>query len=310
MDLTEFLHIDIGDDAAFHPHLVIGASGYESRSTCIPRYLESVDSEKVAIGFRECRKDLARPQNDRYFQQSGYRQVLCGAHEIPDFSEMIGIPGEGEFRILADISVMTRMWYHGLLKYIHQLNGPESIKVRIAYCPAIYSEPLRTSKQFGLKSVSFLDSDRPSGSQKNSTALIIGLGNEPNVCTRIQARINPDITHLLFADPAMERKCVEDTFINNHDLIQQVSIRNLHGYPLNGTKSMYQILLDLVLPLRENHRVIIVPQGPKIFSVVAMIMQISYPDIHLVYPLYSFKQVRDRKPGNRTVTIDLHFQAE
>jgi hypothetical protein len=180
----------------------------------------------------------------------------------------------------------------------------------MAYCPAHYSEPLRTTKQIGLKSVEFLDSIRPSRSKKDTTALLIGLGNEPDVCKRIHTMIHPDITHLLFADPAMERKYVEDTFINNHDLIQQVPIRNLHGYSLLDTKNMHQILLDLILPLREHHRVIIVPQGPKIFSVMAMIMQISYPDINLVYPLYSFKQVRDRKPGNTIVTIDLHFHAE
>lgn len=136
------------------------------------------------------------------------------------------------------------------------------------------------------------------------------MGNEKKVSHWVYDTIRPEITYLLYADPSLQQEYVENLFVNNHSLIEAISIKNLKAYPFNNTKDIYTLLLDLILPLRENHNVVIVPQGPKIFSLMAMIFQISYPDICLFFPKIKRSQLRDREPHHITTSLELIFGSE
>lgn len=138
----------------------------------------------------------------------------------------------------------------------------------------------------------------------------MGLGIESNISQKVHDIIAPDQTFLFYADPAIEQRYVENVFINNHELIHQTPIRFLKGFPIRDTRMMHQLLIDTIMPLRQDYNIIIVPQGPKIFSLSSMIFQISYPDIDLLYPSYKIKQVRDRKPYDILMCIDLEFDSE
>ena len=115
---------------------------------------------------------------------------------------------------------------------------------------------------------------------------------------------------LFYADPPVDKQFVEKVFVNNHALINSIPIRNLIAYPIRNGQITYQILIDTILPLRNEYTVVLVPQGPKFFSVVAMLVHLGYPDIHISYPKFKKAPFVDRHPYDKPVGLEIHFERE
>ncbi len=310
MELNNIIHTNPEDLLDFHPDFFIAASGYETRARFIPGKLKHLDCEKIAFGFDEHLNDISRPENDKYFKDQGFRQIIQKTHSSPNYETLFGGIESKRVHVLIDISVMTRDWYHGLLKYLQGNVDFDHFHLRIVYCPGIYNEPTRLKKNISLKKFTFNGDLLNNRKENKKTALILGLGNERNISEKIHNIIGPDETVLFYADPTINKKYVENVFVNNHGLINKTPIRFLKGYPLQNTKLIYQLLIDTLLPLRQEYKIVIVPQGPKIFSLLSMIFQISYPDIELLYPSYKVKKIKDRKPSDRFISLDLEFDSE
>ena len=150
----------------------------------------------------------------------------------------------------------------------------------------------------------------PTVKNKKKTALILGLGHEKNISDSIYKKVNPDLLYLFYSDPAADKKFVEEVFVNNHALINSIAIRNLVPYPIHNGQMIYQTLIDTVLPLRNEYSVIMVPNGPKFFSVVAQLVHLGYPDIQLAYPKYKKPPVVDQYPSDEPVALDVLFEGE
>jgi hypothetical protein len=310
MELNNIIHTTSGDIHDFDPDFFIAASGYETRATCVAKTVSHLDCKKIAFGFDEYLNDLSRPENDKYFKTNGFKQITQKTHGSPNFESIFSEHTSDRVHVLVDISVMTRNWYHELLKYLQGNLNFEHFHLRIMYCPAIYNEPYKLKKNISLKKFTFNDNITKRPKVKKKTALLLGLGIEKNISEKIHNIITPDQTILFYADPAIEQRYVENVFINNHGLINKTPIRFLKGFPIKDTRLMYQLLIDTILPLRQEYNIVIVPQGPKIFSLLSMIFQISYPDIDLLYPSYKIKQIQDRKPHDSFMCVDLEFDSE
>ncbi|MDA3823078.1 MAG: hypothetical protein PF450_10790 [Bacteroidales bacterium] len=310
MEFTNIIHSPEEEISDFKADLFIAGCGYESRSICIPQRISNISCRKIALCFTEHSKDLSRPANENYYKENNYELVFSSGEIAPDYDQIFRSLDKLDLKVMIDISVMTRTWYHSILKYLNDLNGYKKVMLRVVYCPALYSEPDNVKSKISMKRYSMLDDLRTSSKSNKSTALILGMGNEKKVSQWVFNNIGPDKTYLLYADPALQQEYVESLFVNNHSLIETVSIKNLKGYPLDNTKEMYSLLVNLILPLRSDYDVVIVPQGPKIFSLIAMVFQISYPDITLYFPKVKRNQLKDRKAYSEVTSHGLTFGFE
>ena len=82
------------------------------------------------------------------------------------------------------------------------------------------------------------------------------------------------------------------------------------AYPIRNGQVIYQSLVDTILPLRHEYSIILIPQGPKIFSVVSMLIHMVYPDIRISYPLIKNPPAADRLPMDAPVVLDILFEGE
>ena len=116
MELNNIIHTDQVDILDFIPDYFIAASGYESRAICVAEKFSQLKCEKIVFGFDERLNDLARPENDKYFNSNGFRQIIQKTHGTPDYDSIFSGHHSDRVHVLVDISVMTRDWYHSLLK--------------------------------------------------------------------------------------------------------------------------------------------------------------------------------------------------
>jgi len=310
MEFIELIHEPAGESLDFQPHLFIAASGYESRSTIIPESFGQSNAIKIAFAFTEFSKELQRPKNDQFYLANQYELIPTSSEEAPDYEAIFNRFKGHELKVMIDISVMPRLWYHSLLRFFLGTRKFQNVHIRILYCPAFSGAPLKRNRAVKLEKFTMIENIRERVQSNKNKALVLGLGSQKGVAQAVYDMLRPDSCTLLYADPNIQKDYVENVFVNNHALINQMDIRNLKGYPLDNTEEIYRMLVDTILPLRRDYHVVIIPQGPKIFSLITMILQMSYPDIDLYYPTFKVRQIRDRVPFNEISSLDLVFGTE
>jgi hypothetical protein len=307
MELSAIHHIEPGKLHDFKADLFVTTLGCESRGTNIARILEQKECRKVALLESHIRQEHSFTANRHYFTDQEFEIIPVNA-DVPDVKFILGDIADGNPNIIFDCTSMSQRWYYEFFRWFNDNPDDfENVNLRFAYTMADYID--HTSSHKVKKIRDFLKVEDKIRKRKKK-ALILGLGHEEHVCESIYNLIKPDLLFLFYADPPADKQFVEKVFVNNHALINLTPIRNLIAYPIRNGQMIYQSLIDIILPLREEYSISLVPQGPKIFSVAAMLVHLGYPDTVISYPVLKTKQISDRKPSGEPVVLDVHFEGE
>lgn len=307
MELSSIKHIASTQLADYQADLFITCLGYESRSTQVARLFEGLDCRKIALENEKLTKEFSYHENRNYLDDQDFDFFSLEAvfSQLDQFFES---RERDDIQVALDCTSMPPKWYYEFLKWFDRKHLEEGrVRVRIFYTMAAYVP--QGGKRKVKKLVSFLKEDvKTSGSKK--TALILGLGQEKLVAESICQLLNPDLLYLYYADPPVEKHFVEKVFENNHQLINETPIRNLIAYPIRNGQTIYHSLINTILPLRDEYSIVVVPHGPKIFSLVSMLVQLGYPDISIFYPRFKKQSPSDRLPKDEPVVLDIVFEGE
>jgi len=307
MELSSINHVDPSQLADFKADLFITGLGYESRSTTVARRFENNSCKKIGLENRNVIKEFSYQDNSKYLEQQGF-EIIRVESELPDVDAIFQSLSGDTINVAIDCTNMPPIWYYEFFKWFDEKQaGDGSVRMRIAYTMARYVRQPGSRK---VKEIfDFLkDEVRPANGKK--VALILGLGQEKNVSDSIFKMINPDLLYLYYADPPAEKRFVEKVLVNNHNLINEAPIRNLVAYPIRNAQTIYQSLINIILPLRNEYTIVLIPQGPKIFSVVSMLIHMGYPDIKISYPRFKKPPAADREPKDDPVVLDILFEGE
>jgi hypothetical protein len=307
MELSSIKHIDPSQLVDFKADLFITALGYESRSSTVARKFENTSCRKIALENNNLIKEYSYQDNSDYLEKHGF-EIIRVQSELPDVDAIFQSLSGDTISIVLDCTNMPPLWYYEFFKWFDEKQAAEGkVRMRIAYTMAKYVRQPGSRK---VKEIfDFLKEEvRPATGKK--LALILGLGQEKNVSDSIFKMINPDLLYLYYADPPAEKRFVEKVFVNNHNLINEAPIRNLVAYPIRNGQAIYQSLINIILPLRDEYSIVLIPQGPKIFSVVSMLVHMGYPDIRISYPRFKKPPSADRLPKDEPVVLDILFEGE
>ena len=307
MELSSILHIDPSQLSDFKADVFITTLGYETRCTHIARLLENVSCRKVAWESSHCLNEFSYEANREYLLSKEF-EIVNVESDIPDLEGILGSLMGENIGVLIDCTSMPPIWYYQFFKWFDEKQDFSGmVRMRIIYTMANFVNLESTLK---VKEITNLLQADIKTSVKKKTALVLGLGQEENISESIFKMVEPDLLYLYYADPPVEKKFVENTFINNHTLINATPIKNLISYPIRNGQAIYQSLINTILPLRNNYSIIIIPHGPKIFSVVAMLIHLGYPDIRISYPSFKKPAAADRSPSGKPVVLDILFEGE
>lgn len=307
MELSSILHIEPSQLSDFKADVFITTLGFETRCTRVPHLVEHLSCRKVALVSSQILKDFSYDANREYFLSREFELVTVNS-DVPDVESILGSLAGENLGVMIDCTSMPPSWYYQFFRWVDDKQDFGGIvRMRIVYTMANYVSLDSTLK---VKEITnFLQSDIKTTAKKKR-ALVLGLGQEKNIAESIHKIVEPDLLYLYYADPPVEKKFVELTFINNHALINTTPIKNLISYPIRNGQTIYQSLINTILPLRNDHSIIIVPHGPKIFSVVAMLIHLGYPDVRISYPSFKKPPVADRSPSGEPVVLDVLFEGE
>ena len=305
MELSSIQHIVPEKLTDFQPDLFIVTLSHETRSTNIAQQMEGIPCRKVALCLQNQVKEYNYQDNLNYFREKGFEFI-----DVDDDVRIMDlILKDGtieELKTTIDCTSMPQQWYYQIFSWFAEEDHLSSSQIRLIYTMASYVDegsPVKVKKVKDFLKVK-------NNSKERERALILGLGQEPNVSEMICKIVKPDLLYLFYADPPAEKHFVEKVFVNNHAVINETHIRNLISYPILNGQTIYQTLIDVILPLRNEYAITIIPQGPKIFSLASMLLQIGYPDTVLSYPVFKRAHVGDRLPCGAPVVMDILFEEE
>ena len=307
MELSSIQHIDPEQISDIEADVFLTTLGFESRCTTAARRFEKLSCRKVAFARSDHPKEHSFQENQVYYSGQGY-EIIPVESKVPDVEAVLGEYSGDKIQVILDSTSMSAAWYFEIFRWFsEEQNLFMEATLRIVYTMPAFSEHEELRKVKSLKA--FMPSGQ-TDKEKKKTALILGLGHEKNIAESIYKKMNPDRLYLLYADPPADKGFVDKVFVNNHALINSVPIRNLIAYPIWNGQDIYQTVIDLVLPLRKEFRIILVPKGPKLLSIVAQLIHLIYPDILIYYPKFKKPPAVDQLPSGEPVVLDVRFEGE
>jgi hypothetical protein len=117
----------------------------------------------------------------------------------------------------------------------------------------------------------------------------------------LMKKLNPTTVVAFVPENSADPDYVNSVMENNKQLLGVLDKKNIFHYEALDPESINSRLTSQCLNLRLNHEVVIVPQGPKPFSLVSSLLSLRYPDIKLWNIITSGKQP---DPGYGTAACD------
>lgn len=263
----------------------IAASGYENRCTYLIDNLTIDADNKIAVGFDERKNFLYRQKNDRRFADEKFdfiEESAAGKDNLVKLLNNICSYHHGcdNISFLIDYSCMSKTWYAGVLNYFlsRDLNI-KNLDIYFSYTSAVFSEPVKPEKKVLLKAPKIL-METSSGSGRPK-ALILGLGYEKYLTSRLVEKLEYDILYALFSDPAFDSRYADRVIKNNRKILNRLPAGNIYKFPVENLKQTDSLLTSLAMKLRLTHQVAILPVGPKPFSLSSLLLAARYPDIEV-----------------------------
>lgn len=303
MELSSIEHVNPENLSDIQSDLFVTTLSHETRCTTIAKQLQNISCRKIALTRQDQIREFAYNDNLDYFQNNGFEII-----EVEEDSLCMDKLFKGfqldDLTVTLDCTSMPQQWYYHIFSWFADDENLKSARLRLGYTMAAYVDEGTPPKVKKIRE--FLKAK----SNKSKKALILGLGQEANVSKMICKIEKPDLLYLFYADPPVEKQFVEKVFVNNHEVINATPIRNLVSYPVYNGQTIYQSLIDVILPLRSEYSITLIPQGPKIFSLASLLLQKGYPDTMISYPVFKKAQLQDRVPCGDAVIMDVIFEGE
>ncbi len=286
MILSNVTQISADEMFSLNFDALVVASGYESRARHVAQQLQVTDGQRrVAMGFND-HKEYAREDNDCELEARGFElMAFDGADRVAVIDLMASLlasQNKDSIDLLIDYSCMTRTWYAAMLEAIRTSRnaGVTTVNAYFAYSAPQFTEPPpRTLNQVMQPIRGFGGLSSPF----QRTALVLGLGYEPERAQGLHDYLEPPDAYAFYTDPSFDERFTDIVMQSNeHLLTKRLEDDSVFTYPAPSLQIAGCLLTPLCLRLsREENRVILAPLGPKPFCLLCLLLATKFRELEV-----------------------------
>lgn len=259
---------------------IITSSGYESRATYFAANFQVPCKKKIAFAFNDHTNETSRLINDKKYCDLGFEIVIQDGDSfeyIQKFLDDLLNDSKDIYNIVIDYSCMTRVWYAAILNYFSLFQDKyNKVNLYFSYSPAEYTPSPKESVLN--KYVGPIEGFSSLSIPQLPTALIIGLGYIPERAFGLAEYLDVS-PYIFYGDETYNSEYYSAVVKNNAELLKSVKNEKFIKYPVNEPFVTENQLLDLCASLIDNFRIIIAPCGPKIFTLISLIVSLKINEI-------------------------------
>lgn len=258
---------------------VLGSLGFEHRCREIPAALDTSDN-RCAIPFGDHQSNANYVENKQWFEANGWQLPDIQDHAFGTWvGDWLARLSSGErLRVAVDVSSMSRLRMAGMVEALLALPRDIRVELDFLYTPATFEPPQRDSDPpiFDVAPVSpyfagwWNDLDAP-------LLVMIGLGYELELAASAIDALEPAETEVYVPEGNDGRYLeeIEKANVALLDYPEKLSARI--AYSVGDPFSCFRELESRVERLSPARRLAIVPLGPKIFAVCALLAAALHP---------------------------------
>jgi len=262
--------------------LLITCLGYESRSLHVAERYTGAAERRLAVAFRDRLVGHYNRNNQFYiahgykilpFDTDGFLQALTS-----EISAVQSNVNAGP-RLLIDISSMSRPMIATIVLALSRACEKSPIDVVFVYCPAIFTTPSELRQPVTVSEPVIPELAGWSIEPERSAAAIAGLGFEFDQALGAIEFLEPAVawTFIPFGEDSRYDAAAENA---NQELLATVSPERIIRYDVNDPYQCFLQLEALTYGLIDSMRPIIIPFGPKIFSLLSfLVAMIHSPNV-------------------------------
>jgi hypothetical protein len=291
--------------------LIITTVGYERRSRYIAQNYNPNGKQKIASTFSE-NKLLDFEDNLRWYSRSNYETPEHSDSEFEKWSSQIASSisrgNNGERRILIDISSMSRYRISALLYSLATSPGGNNLSIDFAYALAKHSPPPKNTGPITSRGPVLPELAGWAENPGLPISLLIGLGYDLGKSMSSIEYIEPGATWALF--PIGEDvKYEKSVFQANQIFLESIEDNKIIKYEVVNCYETFQRIKSLVAGITGTSKPIIIPLGPKIFSLISLLIALlEYPKVS-VWRVSSgkYEKVANRIASGTVVGLRVDF---
>lgn len=262
-------------------HACFATIGYEQRARYIAEELRPNALRRIGAAFPE-RQVLAFRKNYRWFKSAGFEDYFVPESDFEKWSgDMLGEiakTAQGELRIALDISSMSRLRLASMIAGLLRLEFNGIITVDFMYSLAAYTPPAPEPEPIvnaGAVLPFFAGwSNRP----ELPTLAIVGLGYEPDKAVGAYEYLEASGIWAFVPksiDPRYDRSVHEANSI----LLHRIPLAQRIAYRVDQPFHCFTTLESVVYGTLTDGRPVLLPFGPKIFTICALLVASLHRDV-------------------------------
>jgi len=174
---------------------------------------------------------------------------------------------------------MPKKWYAFFIDSITR-NTYQTVRINLflSYTPKVFE---RNPGKYAIDYFGPIIFNRDKLRDKKPVSMIVSLDHNSGSLYEAVNKVKPRkllafIPHCAH-DPGYTKLVRE----HNKNLLERLDINDIISYEADQPEEINSLLTSRCLDERVHSEVVIVPQGPKTFSMVSMLLSVRYPDIKL-----------------------------
>jgi hypothetical protein len=254
--------------------LFICVLGYEQRSSFVARSSVLCNCLKIALAFPNDESQSYK-NNRSFLIEQGFDIATYDADSLEDRLHSAlekSLPsGASTVHAFIDVSSMSRPMIARIIVVLSRIDIATDIKLTFSYCPAVYSKPNHENAPVTKSEPVIPEFSGWSLAPEASISTIIGIGFEYDWALGALEYLEPE-TAWAFVPTGEDERFDHVVRKTNADLLSLLDDDHIHYYHVNQPSSCFTLVESLVYGLKQNSRPILVPFGPKLFSLVCLLV--------------------------------------
>ena len=282
--------------------IIICGCGCEDRSIYVAKQfvLTSIKS-KLAFAFDQPKDDERWKTNYNYYRENGFRIVESDGYDLQIITENVikeinrFVLQKEVLKVVIDISSMTRLWYASILSLFSNRDLPFS-QIR---CVFYYAENSETSiDNFSDLKIQPIRGYSNIAVPEKPTALVLGVGEINNILNYLIGYFNADRVI-----------CFYTGYSGKDSLDKMYSNTQFIPYSIDKMVGAFSELWDVCKSLSEDYRVVIIPCGPKPFTLISFLLRyfLHEIDVWKVGPLHDVR-MEDNSPTGKVIQLEIKYE--
>lgn len=295
--------------------IFISSLGYEARSTFAPKKFGKKSERRVAVAFTD-RLVGAYLENKDFYEKNEYEIITYNQDNFCErISSIVNSQIESAshqpdvLRLVIDISSMSRPIIASLCLCLSREASKIDIEVVFLYCPAKYTPPSDKQNVVSISEPVIPELAGWSMHPEMPPAALVGLGFEYDLALGAIEFLEPAAVWA-FCPYGEDRKFEVALEENNEDFLNDTDRSRIVRYDVRNPYDCFIDLEALTYGLCSHMRPVIVPSGPKIFALLAVLVALIHSPNVVVWRVSGDQSspADDREPSGTIIPINVLFR--